>query len=332
MAMGSSQVASTGDGTSGFWNPAGLTKVKDYPVLTLQHAEYFAGIGKYEFASLVKPTADQKKAFGVSLIRFAVDDIPNTLFLVDPADGSVNYGNITTFSSADYAVLISMASKIKTTDKKTISAGGNVKIIYRSVGKFAKAWGFGLDLGIQSIGSKGGFGIVAKDLTSTFNAWSFHFTDREKEVLYLTNNEIPIKSSELTAPRVSVGGYRDFNINGKLSLKAEGSFDLTFDGKRNTVLSSDPISLDPHIGLELGINKTIYIRGGITNFQKALADKDTVNQKKVWIYQPSAGVGFKLKDLTIDYAFSNLANQSEPLYTHIVSLSLLLRKPVNNKR
>jgi hypothetical protein len=326
MAMGGAQVASTSDGTAGFWNPAGLTQVKNNPVLTLQHAEYFAGIGKYDFGSIVKPAADNKMTLGLSLIRFAVDDIPNTLFLVDPADGSVNYDNVTSFSNADYALLVSLAKTLKTTETKTLSVGGNVKVIHRKVGKFATAWGFGLDLGIQSRGKKGGFGIVAKDLTSTFNAWSFNFTDREKEVLYLTNNDIPVKSTELTAPRISVGGYRDFGLGKNMKLKFEGSLDLTFDGKRNTLISTNPVSVDPHIGFELNTKNVFFVRAGITNFQKALADSDTVNIKKTTIYQPSVGIGFKLNDVTIDYAFSNLANQSTPLYTHIFSLSLNLRK------
>jgi hypothetical protein len=46
----------------------------------------------------------------------------------------------------------------------------------------------------------------------------------------------------------------------------------------------------------------------------------------VWIYQPSLGAGFKIKNVGIDYAFSNLANQSSPLYTHVVSLFVDLRK------
>ena len=31
LAMGGAQVASVNDGTAGYWNPAGLVNVKDYP-------------------------------------------------------------------------------------------------------------------------------------------------------------------------------------------------------------------------------------------------------------------------------------------------------------
>lgn len=325
MAMGGAQAASVYDGTAGYWNPAGLSQIKDFPVLTLQHAEYFAGIGKYEFASLVKPLAENKRVLGISLIRFAVDDIPNTLYLVEP-DGSVNYGNITTFTSADYALLLSAGQKLFDDENTHLSVGANAKVIHRKIGKFATAWGFGIDAGLQLRKKNWGFGIMARDLTTTFNAWSFKFTEREKEVLYLTNNDIPVKSSEITAPRLTAGAYRDFKVGGKVNLKLEGALDFTFDGKRNTVISSNPVSIDPHAGLEVGVNDVFYFRAGVTNFQQALSDKDTLNQKKVWIFQPSAGVGVRLKDATIDYAFSNLANQSEPLFTHIVSLRLNLRK------
>jgi hypothetical protein len=70
------------------------------------------------------------------------------------------------------------------------------------------------------------------------------------------------------------------------------------------------------------ISNVFFVRAGINNFQRALADGDTLNQKRVWIYQPSAGAGFKIKDLAIDYAYVNLANQSKPLFTHVFSLRL----------
>ncbi|HRI22447.1 MAG TPA: hypothetical protein PLA68_15905, partial [Panacibacter sp.] len=163
--------------------------------------------------------------------------------------------------------------------------------------------------------------------------WSFSFDDRAKEVLYLTNNDIPVKSTELTAPRLVLGAAYNFAFGDKFHLLAETNFDMTFDGKRNTVISSDAFSIDPKFGLEANINDVLYLRAGITNFQKALADGDTLNQKKVWIYQPSLGVGFKFGNVAIDYAFSNLANQSNPLYSHIFSLRLnLLPKSTESQK
>lgn len=325
LAMGGAQIASVNDATAGYWNPAGLAGVKDNPNAGIMHADYFAGIAKYDYASIALPIQDNKRTLGFSILRFAVDDIPNTLFLVEP-DGNINYNNIQTFSSADYAFLFSFAQNVKEIKDKKLSFGANAKIIHRKVGSFASAWGFGIDAGVQMHGDKWHLGLVARDLTTTFNAWSFKFTEKEKEALYLTNNDIPLKSTELTAPRLIIGGGYNFAIGKSVKLLAEANMDLTFDGKRNTIISSKPVSIDPRVGLEASIKDVFFVRGGITNFQKALADGDTLNQKKVWIYQPSIGAGFKIKNVMLDYAFTNLANQSNPLYTHIFSLRLNLVK------
>ncbi len=325
LAMGGAQVASVSDGNAGYWNPAGLVHVENDPVINLMHAEYFSGIGKYDYGSIAFPLSDQKRTIGLSVLRFGVDDIPNTLFLLE-RDGTVNYNNIRTFSSADYAFLLSYAQRFKEVGNKRISFGGNAKVIHRNVGSFAKAWGFGIDAGVQLHARKWKIGVTARDVTTTFNAWSFSFTDEEKEVLYLTNNDIPVRSTEMTAPRLIVGGAYDITLSKTLNLLTEINLDLTFDGRRNVVISSNPISADPRIGLELGYKSLFFVRGGIYNFQRALADGDILNQKKVWIYQPSVGVGFKIKHVGIDYAFINLANQSNPLYTHVFSLRLDLPK------
>jgi len=330
LAMGSSQVASVNDGTSGYWNPAGLVGVKDHPQINIMHAEYFAGIGKYDFASIAFPSANNKRTVAVTGLRFAVDDIMNTLFLVEP-DGTINYNNIQSFSSADYAFLLSFAQKLKDTEKKKIQFGVNAKIIHRNVGKFAKAWGFGFDAGLQMQQGKWQFGVTARDITTTFNSWAFSFTEREKEALYLTNNDIPVKSTEMTAPRLIIGAAREFKLSKKASLLAEANIDLTFDGQRNTIISTTGFSADPKLGLECNINNVFFLRAGINNFQRALADGDTLNQKKVWIYQPSAGAGFKIQNVTVDYAFTNLANQSNPLFTHVFSLRLNMVNDKKNK-
>jgi hypothetical protein len=167
---------------------------------------------------------------------------------------------------------------------------------------------------------------MARDVTTTFNAWSFNLTEKMREVFYVTQNDIPVKSTELTAPRLILGGGYNFRINKSLNLLTELNFDLTFDGRRNTILASDVISLDPKLGLEASWKNVFFVRGGINNFQQALDDNDSTNTQKVWIYQPSIGAGFRIANVQIDYAFTNLANQSNPLFTHVFSLRADLKK------
>ena len=326
LSMGNAQVASVMDATAGYWNPSRLVYIQDHPQVAVMHADYFAGIAKYDFLSLALPLADKKSTLGVSFLRFAIDDIPNTLFLVEP-DGSLNYNNIQSFSSADHAVIFSYARKVKPIRNVEISWGANAKVIYRKVGSFAKAWGYGLDASFSASTDKWKIGAVLRDATSTFNAWSFNFTEREKQVLYLTNNSIPVQSTEITSPRMLLGATRKLLEYKKITLWGEFNAEMTIDGKRNTLIKSNLFNIDPRAGVEASLNKIFFVRAGIGNFQKGLADSDTLNQKKVWIFQPSIGTGFVYKNLTLDYALTNLANQENPLYSHVFSIRLnLIRK------
>src|SRR6201996_8414234 len=237
LAMASAQVASVNDATAGYWNLAALANIKGDPQLSLMHAEYYAGVGKYDFAALALPLKDNKRTLGLTLLRFAVDDIPNTIFLVQP-DGTVNFSNITTFSSADYAFIVSLAQQSKMWGNKQVNFGVNAKIIYRTAGDIATAWGFGFDAATQIVGKNWQVGIVAKDVTTTFNAWSYNFDEAMREVFYETENEIPGKNIELTAPQLLLGGSYKFKLSRKLSLLVEGDLDVTFDGRENTVIST----------------------------------------------------------------------------------------------
>ena len=76
--------------------------------------------------------------------------------------------------------------------------------------------------------------------------------------MYLTKNDIPVKSTELTAPRLIIGGGYDFKLGKSVSLMVEANVDVTFDGERNTVLSGNTLSIDPHVGLEANI-KDVFL-------------------------------------------------------------------------
>ena len=315
-ALGKSNatVATVNDVSSGYWNPAGLTGVRDNIQVSAMHAEYFAGIAKYDYGAFAIPI-DSTSGLGISAIRFGVDDIPNTTELID-ANNNINYDNIESFTAADYAFIFSYGKRTKIPG---LSVGANAKIIYRMVGEFANAYGFGLDVGAQYRYKGWQFGAMGRDITSTFTAWNFGLDERTKEVFAATDNDIPENSLEVTLPRFILGAGREFSIKEKFAITPEFNFDVTFDGQRNVVISSDPVSVDPYFGIETNYLNLIYFRVGVGNFQRVKAE---IGNQKETTFQPNMGLGVRLKSLSIDYALTDIGDQSVALYSNVFSLRL----------
>ncbi len=315
MGMSGAVAASTDDATSAAWNPAGLNGIGSDIQIAAMHAELFAGISKFDYGT-VATRIDTNRVIGFSVIRFGTDDIPNTLDLMD-ASGVIDYSKLKSFSIADYAFLFSYA---KTSRIEGLRYGGSAKIIHRKAGDFGKAWGFGIDLGAQYLKGNWQFGLMAKDITSTYNAWSYN-TELFEEAFSATGNEIPKNSTEITLPKLIYGaGYRK-DITAKISLLAEINADMTFDGQRNTLISSKPISVDPHMGLEVGYNRFIFLRAGLMNIQKV----KNFDKTETTIVQPNLGLGVKLGRLALDYALANIGGNETP-YSNIFSLRLDVNK------
>ncbi len=319
LGMGNAQVASTEDVYSGYYNPAGLANIDNTFQLGLMHSEYFAGIALYDYASVAVPLPDKKRVLGFSFFRFGVDNIPNTLFLYGP-DGSINYGNISSFSTADYAFMLHYAQKFNIPG---LTAGGTVKIIYRSLGPFGSAVGFGIDLGLQY--RKGGWraGLMLRDITNTFDAWSFTLTDAQKQILLQDSNQLPKNSIEYAPPSIILGGAYEVNIKNKFYILPEINLLFSTDGKRNVLLPGKPISMDAVAGLELNYAKIGYIRIGVSNIQQYYAE----NGKRNYSVSPSIGAGIRIKVIAIDYTLTNLtaiqgSSQNNGLYSHVISLRL----------
>lgn len=315
LGMSGTQVAHVKDVTAGFWNPAGLLKVEADYEFALMHAEYFAGIAKFDYAALAVPL-DTMHVIGLSLIRFAVDDIPDTRFLYD-VNGRINYNNIRFFSAADYAFIFSYARK--TNFMKGLTLGASVKVVHRIVGKFAHAWGFGLDAGAQLQLNRWQLGLLLKDITTTFNVWS-HNTEMVADIYAQTGNEIPENTLEVTLPKAILGVSRTINFSNRFGLLTAVDLDITFDGKRNVPVKSDFASIDPHVGLEFDYSKTIFLRLGVGNIQQV---KD-FDEATATTFQPNFGVGAKIKKVNIDYAMTDIGDQAASLYSHVVSLQVSL--------
>lgn len=312
LGMANTVVASTMDVNSGYWNPAGLTQLEDHQV-ALMHANYFANIAQYDYLAYASPIDDQS-AWGISLIRFGVDDILNTTELID-SEGNIDYNRISLFSTADYGFTFSYARKLPVPG---FQYGVNAKVIRRIIGDFANSWGFGFDVGLQFERNDWQFGIMLRDITTTYNVWSIDEEEYQKiaNTIPGENQELP-ESTEITAPKAQLGIAKKFIIHYDYSLFAAANMNMRF-AETNDLISTDFVSIDPALGLEFGYTDLVFLRAGLGNFQNV---QQLDNTEKLG-FQPNIGLGFKYKGIQIDYALTDLGNQSTALYSNIFSVKV----------
>lgn len=311
LGMGKVQVSLATDATAGYWNPAALTNLSAKYDGVLMHSELFSGVVKNDYAAFAMPL-DDKSVVGATLLRTGVDNIADTRLLINQYDGSIDYSRITYFSVADYALLLSYARKL---GPEGLSVGANAKLIYRNVGSYANAYGFGLDAGVQYNHKGWRLGLMARDITTTFNAWS---VDADKfKASAAVGDQIPVNSTELTLPRLVLGAGYQFTLPAQFTALVAADLEATTDGKRNTLVSAKPVSVDPRLGLEIGYHNLVYLRGGVGNYQK-ISNFDRTQQ---WKGQYSLGAGVAFSGLRVDLALSRLAlDETANVNSLIVSL------------
>ena len=316
LAMSNTLCAITDDVSAAYWNPAGLSRMSKKYQISLMHAEYFAGIAKYDYAGIAYKI-DKKSTVAFSYIRFGVDNIMNTTELIDN-QGNIDYDRISYFSAADNAFMLSYAhnfEKIKGLEEAFFHRHEH----RRTIGNFAGAWGFGLDFGVQYNRKGWQAGAMLRDATSTFNAWSYDLSPEMIAAFEETGNEIPSNELELTLPKLIIGGAKYVKFGKGFDATFALDFDCTFDGKRNTLIRSDIISIDPHFGMELGYKNIVAIRAGIGNLQQ---EPDFDSKTKTTL-QVNLGLGINIKNIvTIDYALTDIGNMSIAVYSHIFSLKV----------
>ena len=310
LGMSKSVVASTNDVNSGYWNPAGLVNIKDYQG-SLMHSSYFAGIANYNYAAFAMPI-DKRSALGISIIRFGVDDILNTTELID-SQGNIDFNRISLFSAADYALNISYARNLIFKD---VYFGMNAKIVRRTIGDFANSWGVGLDAGIQYERKNWKFGLMIRDISTTFNIWTID-TDAFATIQNAIpgqNQELP-EATEITKPKVQFGVARSFSLGQFFHLLTEADLNMRFT-KTNDIISTSLASIDPALGFQLDYDDFVFLRAGIGNFQNTTEFDGSKNLT----LQPNFGVGFLYNGIQIDYALTNIGSLGNALFSNIFSV------------
>ncbi len=324
MALGGAVSSFCSDVTAAYWNPSALVFMDAKFQIAGQHAQWYAGIGNYDYAAVGKSLDTEGKSFGaVSLIRMGIDDIPNTLRLRGP-DGSIDYSRISTFSVSDYALLISYARKLGNSDLSgRWNVGGNFKIIHRSFGSFAKSYGFGIDAAISYKSEHWKLSLMGRDITTTFNAYKFSFSDEEKAVLQTTENEVTNNSIEITLPKIILGASYSLKIDNRIGFTPSMDLEISGNGTSTQLIKASNLGIDPRVGLEFDYQRKVFLRFGFNNFQTI--PNIIQSNNKDFSVQSSGGIGLRIGKLKIDYALTNIANLGAGLYSHYVSLILNIR-------
>jgi hypothetical protein len=310
LGMGGAHVALASDVTAGYWNPAGLSETF-YPQAAYMHAERFDGIVQFDYGAVAFPLTG-RSTLGISFFRSGIDDIPNTLEAWE--NGQPRPENVSFFSAADHAFFVSYARQLR----ENLSAGASVKLIRRSIGDFASAWGYSLDVGAQMRLGNLAFGANIQDVTGMLQSWSINgeaFSGLEDfgQALPVGGAEIVLPVARLGAAVVSLPLVEHLNVTAGIDL------DIAFDGQRSYALNAGDVSFHPRAGTELSFRDVVALRFGVSDV--------TSSARFGTQFTPTVGLGLALGPLNVDYGFGDFGGIREELgYSHRISLQYTLRR------
>lgn len=331
LGMGGAHVALTQDVNAAYWNPSGLSWLS-YPEIAYMHSERFGGVVSFDYGAAAFPVT-ARSTVGLAFFRSGVNDIKNTLDAWDferdnPKANPDQY--ITTFSAADYAFFVGYSRMLA----ERLSMGVTGKVIRRTIGDFADAWGYSFDVGVQYRTRRFVFGANVQDASTMLQSWSINtsaFDDSITDInpdtgvpyTYeeLFDQELPAGGTFLVLPVARLGSGVVVPVAGQTSFTVGLDMDLAFDGQQANVFNAGDLSFHPRIGGELNVQNIVYLRGGINRVLNSDAYGMDIT--------PSVGAGLRLRQVAVDYGFGDFAGLSSEIdgYTHRISVQLTLEQP-----
>lgn len=290
LGMGSAYTAVANDVTAGYWNPAGLARIK-FPEIMLMHDQRYADAVSFNYGAGAM-SLSKTETVGLSLIVLNVSGIPNTLnALIDynhngifDSGDRLDYSKITFFSATDIALIGSYAKRAS----DNFSYGANVKFIRRSIGS-TYGTGIGFDVGALYTPFRNfNLGANLQNATTTVVAWTTGTT-------------------EVSPPTLATGASYNLSIG---PVDVTPALDLLFNADNlgaSSTVHLGPLSADVRAGTEVSYKNVIAIRAGYNE-----------------VKQFTVGAGIHLPKLEIDYSFARFAYSGSLGDTHRISLELIL--------
>ena len=329
LGMGGAYVGLANDVNAAYWNPSGLTGLA-YPEFAYMHSERFGGVVSFDYGAVGFPV-NARSTIGLAFFRSGVNDIKNTLNAWDferdsPKSNPEQY--VTTFSAADYAFFLSYARLLN----ERVGVGVTGKVIRRSIGDFADAWGYSFDVGVQYRTRRLVLGANLQDASTMLQSWSVNTSAFQIDDIdpatgqpftfeQVFEQELPEGGSFLVLPVARLGSGVILPIGLNNSLAVGMDVDLAFDGQQANVLNLGDVSFHPRLGTEFTLQNVVSLRAGI--------NRVTNSEQYGLNVTPSVGAGLRLKQVSLDYGFGDFAGLSSDIdgYTHRISVQLRLEQP-----
>lgn len=296
--IGGAYVAAGEDASAFWWNPA-CVAWDNVPQLYMMHSAMYDNM--YQLDALAYKDKLWNTYLAASFLRMGTDQIPFTREdgfydygpdgipgTGDPGEGNgiwdpgepVDATAIDMRSEGDYAIIAGAAFPIT----ENIAWGLSGKVIHQNIGGYTN-FGFGADVGIRFRASgRLTLGLSVLDVTGTHLTWSTGYSE-----------------SKLPSMRIGAAYTLPLRKDGAISLLTTGDLEMRFEGASEAaVLSIDPISIDPHLGMEISLWHHFFPRIGMDRTEF------------------TTGAGLKISRFALDYAFV----MSSIDYVHRVSLTI----------
>jgi hypothetical protein len=346
LGMGGAYVSLADEVSAGYWNPAGLSYLQ-YPELSYMRVERFSGAVSFDYGGVALPV-NERSTVAISGFRSGVNDIVNTLEAWNP-DRGVPLGSyesrITRFSAADWALFVSYSRRLS--DRLTV--GVNFKGIRRSIGDFAEAWGYSMDVAAQYRVGPYRFGAVVQDVSTMLQSWSVNpeafevnctnpVTNKpfdacinpETDSTYagsaakyqaVFSQEIPSGGTALVLPVARLGSGAVWPVGDGHRLTVGLDVDVAVEGRRAFAPNLGDVSFHPRLGAAFRYKGVAELRAGVQRLQYG----DGIGLDLT----PSVGAGLDIEQFSIDFSFGDFAGlTAEDLgYSYRISAQLRLEQP-----
>jgi hypothetical protein len=345
LGMGGAYVGLAHEVSAGYWNPAGLHGLS-YPEISYMHVERFSGAVSFDYGAAAMPIT-ARSTVGISVFRSGVNDIVNTLSAWNPDRGQPlpDYeSRITRFSAADWALFVSYSRAVS----DRLSVGVNFKGVHRSIGDFANAWGYSMDVAARYRTGPYRFGAVIRDVTTMLQSWSVNPSAFEVNCTNPLDGEpfdaclnddgsliegnaaryqavfdqrIPQGGTALVLPVARLGSGAVWPVGDGHTLTVGLDVDVAVDGQRAFVPNIGDVSFHPRLGAAFRYAGVVELRGGLRRLQ--VGDEIGVD------LTPSVGAGLDLEQVSVDFSFGDFAGLvAEDLgFSYRISAQLRLEQP-----